>query len=343
MIVCRKLILFSVLCLLAVSAFGQSTELTPLFQDEKPLSIRLAYSFKEIRKNTLDSVYVTSVLYYKNDQEGWDSLNVRVRGRGNFRRKNCFFTPMKVKIKKSDSKGTLFEGNKNLKLVLPCQVSKNYDDLVIREYMCYQFYEPATLYSFNTRLLNVTLLDEGRKKPRSYQVAGFFIEDDNIVAKRFDGKVIERVGLHPMQLNDTSTLKHDFFEFMIANTDYSSSFQHNNKMIQTGEREFVPVPYDFDMSGFVDAPYATHSERLDITSVRQRVYRGYCRDESVTQFVRTEYIKAKPAIMKVFDDYANYFNEKEFAAMKKYISGFFDLLEDDLQFRVSILQACRTK
>jgi len=37
------------------------------------------------------------------------------------------------------------------------------------------------------------------------------------------------------------------------------------------------VPYDFDWSGVVSASYAVPDPRLGIKSVRERLYRGYCR------------------------------------------------------------------
>ena len=39
---------------------------------------------------------------------------------------------------------------------------------------------------------------------------------------------------------------------------------------------FVTVPYDFDLAGIVDAPYAKPAEELQLSSVRERRYRGYC-------------------------------------------------------------------
>ena len=38
----------------------------------------------------------------------------------------------------------------------------------------------------------------------------------------------------------------------------------------------TPVPYDFDYSGLVDAPYAVPPEGIPVENVRQRNYRGYC-------------------------------------------------------------------
>lgn len=330
-------------CLLVITnARSQTTDITPLFQNQELLSIRLSCSFKDLRKTTADSVYFSSVLSYKNDKGDWDSVEVDVRARGNFRRKHCNFPPMKIKIKKKDAKGTIFEGNKSLKLVLPCQLGDNYNELILKEYLCYKFYEPITPFSFSTRLLDVELGDHGRKNLKTYPVKAFFIEDDKLIAKRFNGMEVDTKTLPLDQLHDTTMLKHDFFEFMIANTDWSNNAQHNNKIILNGQGDYVPIPYDFDMAGFVDAPYATFNEALDIESVRDRIYRGICRDEELTQFVRRFYLEAKPGILKVFDTNASYFTAKKRDDMKRYLEEFFDIMEDDGLFREKILKGCRS-
>ena len=38
----------------------------------------------------------------------------------------------------------------------------------------------------------------------------------------------------------------------------------------------ITVPYDFDHAGIVNAPYAQPAEELQMSSIRQRRYRGYC-------------------------------------------------------------------
>jgi hypothetical protein len=127
---------------------------------------------------------------------------------------------------------------------------------------------------------------------------------------------------------------------MIANTDWSSSFQHNCKVIQTGER-LIPIPYDFDMAGFVNAPYAEYSETLGISNVRERVYRGYCRDENVVEFVRQDFITKMPMVLDVLNSHEKFFTSKEFVEMKKFIQEFLDILLNDNAFRNKILTACR--
>lgn len=327
--------------LMWIDAGAQTSNPPKLFQDEEPLSIRLGYSFKEIIKSTIDSVYFPSVLYYSSDKQNWDSVKIGVRGRGKFRRENCFFTPMRIKIDKDDAKGTLFQGNRNLKLVLPCRNGPQYNDLLLKEFMCYQMYEPLTPYTFHTRLLNGSVTDLGGKQAKTYEVIAFFIEDDDVAAKRYNGKAVDD-NLRPHQINDTSSLRFDFFEYMIANTDWSSSFQHNSKTIQIGKK-YVPIGYDFDMAGFVNAPYAEFNPAFQIKSVRERLYRGYCREENVAQFVRKNFVEATPAVFEVFDRYEGNFDAKELAKMKKYIQDFFDILNDDKLFRNKILAGCRTE
>ncbi len=54
-------------------------------------------------------------------------------------------------------------------------------------------------------------------------------------------------------------------------------YLQNIKLI-AADSNAVPttVPYDFDMSGLVSTPYARPAEELNMISVRQRRYRGYC-------------------------------------------------------------------
>jgi hypothetical protein len=329
-------------CQLTISGFAQAPDLTPMFKEEKPLAIRLKVSLKKIRKETDDTTFIASTLYYKESaQSSWDSIPMKVRARGNFRRDNCYFVPMRIKIKKGDSKGTVFAGNKSLKLVLPCTTSKTGNSLIMKEYMCYQLYEPVTPYFFNTRLLNITLDDIDKKK--THDLLGFFIEDDDIVADRFHAKAIDSTKVHPLGLHDTTAVRHDLFEYWISNTDWSSVYYHNIKLIRNENGIHIPIPYDFDMSGFVNAPYAKGSAELGTTDSRTRVYRGFCRAEPLVQHVRSEYLALEPKMNEIIGQYQSSFDPKEFTSIKRYSDEFFTILKGDQLFKENILQKCRTK
>ena len=64
---------------------------------------------------------------------------------------------------------------------------------------------------------------------------------------------------------------------MIGNTDWGCTYLQNIVLI-TKDSAKAPfaIPYDFDHAGIVDAPYARPAEELEISSIRERLYRGYC-------------------------------------------------------------------
>lgn len=276
---------------------AQDMDVTKLFLDESPLEIKLSIAIKDVKAITSDTVYTPYIMMYKVG-DVWDSMKVEVRARGEFRRKECYYPPLRVKIKKGAAKGTIFEGNKSLKLVMPCKQVKD-NMLIMKEYICYQMFEPISKYTFNTRLVNLEFSDLNNKKVTGVKFQGFFIEDDDIVAERHKGKIVEDLKLHPKALQDSNSVRHDIFQYMVANTDWSTTFLHNAKLIQLDvSKKYIPLAYDFDMSGFVDAPYATVNETLGISSVTDRLYRGFCRDPNVIQAIRAEYVvKSRPLWM----------------------------------------------
>ena len=163
---------------------AQEPKFSPLFSADDPLNIKLELSLKDVRKETNDTTYMDGVMHYESASQ-WDSIDVKIRTRGDFRLKECFYPPLRVKIKKKDAKGTVFEGNKALKLVLPCKKSGDCNDYVVKEFLCYKIYEIITPYTFSTRLVNIDFWDNSGKNPKNYQLIGFFIEDDDIVAERY--------------------------------------------------------------------------------------------------------------------------------------------------------------
>ena len=59
------------------------------------------------------------------------------------------------------------------------------------------------------------------------------------------------------------------FQYLVGNGDWSHTHFHNVKLMRVGF-EYFPVPYDFDFTGFVDAPYATPPEGSGLDGVRDR-------------------------------------------------------------------------
>jgi hypothetical protein len=312
---------------------------TDLFEQTQLLPVKLKYSRKGLRKETNDSTYIESVLLYKMSDENWKSLDLQLRARGNFRRTSCYFTPLKLKIKKSDAKETIFKGHKKLKMVLPCLNENSKDDNVIKEYIIYKMYEVISPYYFNTRLLDIEFEDLKSKKSRMHELKGFLIEDDKVVAKRLNGKTSDR-NFHPEGYDNLAAVRNAMFQFMIGNTDYSVSYQHNIKVMFI-DKKYIPVPYDFDMAGFVNTSYSVVSQTrkvpLPIEKVTERYYMGYQRDYNLFEEIRQDFIAHKTDIISIINDHESYFDNKtSFNSAKAYIEEFYRIITDESEFKKSI-------
>ena len=325
--------------LFTLFSHGQDMRTTALFQEKDPLAIGLSLSFRELRRQTNDSTYIPSILSFKHG-DVWDTIPIEVRTRGNFRKKNCTYPPLRIRMKKKDVEGTVFEGTKSVKLVLPCHAGKGGLELIDKEYLCYQLYHPVTDVHLDTRLLDITLIEKGKNEKVS-QVNGFFIEDDDQLAERHNARVVEATRISPLQLEDTSALRFDLFQYMIANTDFSTTIVHNAEVLLTNDGRYIAVPYDFDMTGIVNAPYATFDPKWEIERVTDRAYKGYCRNEKVVYYVRGEYLSREDAIYRVIDDHSTLFKPNETESLKKYVGEFFRILKSDYDFREKIVAKCR--
>jgi hypothetical protein len=346
------LFLSLLLCNLSVP-YAQSDEVaeeshktTKLFRDQSILPIKLSFSNKEMKKETNDSTYIFSSLQFMEDGQ-WDSLEVRIRARGNYRRAHCYFPPLKVKIKKADAKETIFKGNKELKLVMPCVQSSSTHDNIVKEYMAYKIYEVISPFHFKTRMADIEFTELRGNKVKLHKVKGFLIEDIDKVAKREKAKKLKRI-VHPMEQDDIASAQNDFFQFMIGNTDYSSAYQHNQKLVFTEDYRTIPLPYDFDMSGLVDASYAVVSqvqgEVLTIESVTDRLYRGFVREDGIFEVVRKQYLEKKDQVFGVIDGLKPQFDsEREFEIARNFIADFYRILEDNDKFNSDIVRKARTK
>jgi len=124
-------------------------------------------------------------------------------------------------------------------------------------------------------------------------------------------------------------------------------YQHNIRLLQRGSNDlFVPITFDFDMSGLVDAPYSVVSETTegeigDQQTVRDRLYRGWCRADDVTQFVRKEFISKEDKLLAAVDGLKDQLPAKQIDDIKDYLRQFFKTLKDDNSFRKLIASQCR--
>ena len=94
----------------------------------------------------------------------------------------------------------------------------------------------------------------------------------------------------PARYDPAALVLLDVFQYFVGNTDWSAfagpageQCCHNVVPFARADGVLLPVPYDFDATGIVNAPYSLPDERLRIQRVRQRLYRGRCREVSELQ------------------------------------------------------------
>lgn len=323
---------------------GSEDRFSQFFTDDGPLGIRLGYSEEDLLKKSNDSTYISCDLHYSAGDGAWTKLEAEIRVRGGFRRTHCQYTPLRLKIKKENAKGTLFESNREVKLVFPCLKSKKAGDNLIKEFLAYKIYETLSPYHFKTRLLDIELEPSRNGKTKSEQITGFMIQDDKSFETEHGAKEIERFIQADAQ-NEKFRITNALFQYMIGNTDFSAVYLHNEKLFYVDEG-IVPVPYDFDMSGLVDASYSVVSqvrdEVLPITRVTNRLYRGYAADEKTLQEVRSELIEKEDEVYLAFDQLKPYFEDiREYDTALEYIGGFYEILKDDKKFQKRIVEKGR--
>ncbi len=336
----RRLLSGLVLLLLfsTIDASGQ-------FESQSPLQVRLRYSSKELVEESNDSTYIGCQFSYL-DSDQWKDIEAEIRIRGGFRRTYCFFTPLKLKIPKEKAAGTLFEQSPRTKLVLPCLKSKKADDNLLKELMAYKIFETLSPYHFKTRLLQIELERVRKSKSDMFNLLGFMIQDDESFSSMNNAREIERFMDH-QALDEKYRVINALFQYMIGNTDFSAVYLHNERLFYVDDM-IVPVPYDFDMSGLVDASYAVVSqvrnEVLPIDDVKKRLYRGFDADDEVLEEVRSLFLMKETDVFGAVEKLKPYFKDaKEHELARSYIEGFYDILRDDKKFRTQIVEKERKK
>ena len=320
-------------------------KVSALFNPETDLKLKLSYTKKDLLKLTNDSTYIKSIISYAVNNGNFQNMDVELRARGHYRRANCYYVPLWLKMNKKVSKGTVFEDDKKVKIVLPCAKSNSSNDDIIKEFLAYKIFESLSPYYFQTKLVPIQLEEQEEDKKVAHQLLGILIQDNKKLASSYDGNVIKR-NIHAKSQDPICSVRNDFFQYMIGNTDYSITYRHNEKLFFI-DHKIVPIPYDFDMSGLVNSSYAVvsvvNNVELPISRVTQRMYRGFQQDEKILEQVRQEFLQNQQKIYDIMDELEIFLKDpKEFTEARKFIDGFYETISDDKKFSNRILKRGRT-
>ena len=251
---------------------------------------------------------------------------IRIKPRGESRKKICYFPPIKISLKKTKIYIADLQELEKIKLVTRCKSRKTYEAYLVKEYLIYKMFNLFTEKSFNARLLKVKYVDTGRKN-KEMETLAFVIEEADKMAARNGGGLAGQTNLSQKSCEPAQMDLVAMFQYMIGNTDWSIPGQHNVKLIQR-PGSFVsstnpePIPYDFDYTGFVDAEYAIPTEGLNIESVKERIYQGFCQTEAEYQKTVDRFLEKEQAIYSLISA-CEYLSKREKKDALNYIKSFY--------------------
>ncbi len=321
---------------------ARRAEAAPLFASHEPLAVTLRTDISRIRDERSDEEDVEGTLAFVGPDGVEVTLSVKVRARGEFRRqkRNCNFPPLRIDVAGKEAEGTVFEGQDKLKLVTPCQDGRTqFQQYILQEYLVYRVYQLLTPVGFRVRLVTITYEDpDGGYETRT--LIAFLIESDEHMAARNRAIIQEYEQFHPAAMESEQDALVALFQYMIGNTDFSTAYFHNAVMIRAEDGRFLIVPYDFDWSGVVDARYAFPDARLPITDVRQRIFRGFCREDVDQAALAQRFNDQREAIWALYEGMPG-LDEGVKKKSLEYYEDFYEILNDPRRYAREITRACQ--
>jgi hypothetical protein len=335
-------------CLASAAIAQDKTPGVALFDWHQTMKVRIEAPIAELRKDHSEDKSVEGLFAYVDANGVEQSLNIKIRPRGRYRRQKdiCGFPPLQLDFRKGQVKGTEFRGQNKLKLVTHCNNSRSsYEQNLLQEYLAYRIFNVMTDQSFRVRLLRVDYIDSANAKLFRTKYA-FFIEDEDELG--------DRIGLQPAkvkeitfeQLEPAQAALFSAFQYMIGNTDFSAvrgpsdTWCCHNAIPYIGPRgQFIPIPYDFDFSGLVNATYAAPRPGLKITTVTERQYRGLCSSNSLLPDTLALFAARQPAVEDLVNNQDGLTNASKRSTLR-FLKQFYEEISDPKKVDRYLVKEC---
>jgi len=285
-----------------------------------------------VNKNTDD--YQVAYLEMKDATGNLVNHKLKVKPRGKYRRKICDFPPLKLNFSKDElTKRGLHPEFDKLKLVTHCTDNKmEGKDNVLREYLTYQIYNTLSDNSFRTQLVKIEYTDL-HNSSKSITRYGFLIEDKDEMATRLNGEICDCRGLTSDVISDSQYNVMTMFQYMIGNEDWDLAAIRNIKAVQSfsgGKENNIIVPYDFDFSGVVDAPYAKPNTKFNHLTVKERHFSGTFNNAQELEITSNHFLSKRKEILQTVRKFKRLSADSRID-IEKYLEEFFTTLKNENQ------------
>ncbi|MDX1941230.1 MAG: hypothetical protein SFU99_11805 [Saprospiraceae bacterium] len=240
------------------------------------LNLTIKTDLNNLIENRRTEEFLEATFGYEDASGRQITRSIEVQPRGKFRRRICDFPPVKIKFSKDDLEASgLIKKFNDLKLVTHCIDDKLIgNENLLKEYLVYRMYNELTPNSYRIQLVKITYEDTkgNLSKIKRY---GFLIEDTDEMAARLGGEEFEQMNVSTDSISAKDEAIMALFQYMIGNADWSTVMLRNVKLVlPENSDKMIPVPYDFDFAGLINASYAVPQGDLGLTSIRDRLYLG---------------------------------------------------------------------
>ena len=335
----KTIVFFLTVPFFSISLFAQESFFNQLPDTvDAPITLNVRVNLKGVIKEKFKETYYPAQISYLNTEGDSIHLRGKMKARGNSRKKNCYFPPIKLKLKKKSLEENNFtqEFNK-YKLVLQCKKTKMSELYISKELIAYQIGSTITPNNLRAKPVLYNIIDPETNEVTE-QLHGFIIESLDELAFRLDAKIIERKRIVPTQLDKETYFSMCLFQYLIGNTDWHVGSLHNLKLLKISDRpRITPIPYDFDYSGLVNTNYAVVHESIPIKSVRTRYFMGEKVKEDIFSPVINQFIANKDAIISLVNNY-NAIQEKQRSHTAKYLEEFFKAISNSKKAKRMFLE-----
>ena len=318
----------------------------PLFASEDVLELTLTAPMRTLVTKREEYPEVDGVITVAGP-DGPVDLELEVRTRGKSRLSICTFPPLRLDFKSGQLPDTLFAGQNRLKLATQCRTGDSYERYLELEYQLYRVYALLSDIGYRVRPVRMRYVDTERDNEVS-EGPGFLIESTNELAARTQMAVLEMPEIPLADLEVSRLATFAIFEYLLGNTDWSVTSKNANDemcchnsdtLTPIGGGPIVSVPFDFDQAGIINTSYALPNERLGISSVRVRKYRGFCSANEHLDAVIAKFNAARPAIEQVFA--TSRLDARSIKSVTDYIGEFYETINDPKELQKRIIDECR--
>lgn len=321
----------------------KATNYFALFENQDLLEITLRFDVGYFMSAKQDEEDMDALLTYHITPNDSINLDVGIRARGNYRLRTCSFPPIRINFSDTDFVFNDLKGLKNIKLVSHCDSLPVFEEYMFREFLVYRLYNVITKYSFGVRMLKINYIDIGNTGADFTNYA-FAIEPMNFIEDRTSSTELEDAKLEYEDLYQSIIDRISVFQYMIGNRDWNITLMHNMKLVKwfDGEADqIVPIPYDFDYSGFVNTHYSITEKDDDVETIRDREFIGHCIEEDRLRNILDEFAGKREEFIDIIRNF-EYLEKPVRKDLEKYVNSFFNEYKRDVIFE-NINRTCTNK